>query len=135
MDLTFKVQKRFAKLTAMQVNQVGSIRRIINASRYSLAGLKACFKNEQAFRQEIYAAIILTPLALLSAVSNFEKALLLAALLQVLIVELLNSALEHLCDRVSTEHHILSGQAKDMGSAAVAISILLAVIVWLVILL
>ena len=111
-----------------------SLRRIWNALWYSIAGFKACFIHEQAFRQEIYAAVPLLPLGLWLGQDGTERALLVGSLLLVLIVELLNSAIEALVDRVGTEHHELSGRTKDIASAAVFLTISLAVLVWVLIL-
>lgn len=110
------------------------IPRLINASRYSLAGLKAAFKSEAAFRQEAVAAVILVPLGIFWGASGTERAMLVFSVLLVLVVELLNSGLEAVVDRVGTDFHPLSKKAKDMGSAAVFISITMAVLVWLLIL-
>lgn len=106
------------------------IRRIINASRYSKQGLISALTHEAAFRQEVALFIIGLPLAYWLSDSIWQASLLIASLLLVLIVELLNSAIEALVDRVSTQNHELSGRAKDMGSAAVLLSLLLAGIVW-----
>lgn len=110
------------------------IARLIAATGYSWQGLRATFRGEAAFRQELAAAIVLVPLALWLDVSRAERALLLASVLLVLIVELLNSALEALVDRISDEQHPLAGRAKDMGSAAVMLSLVTVAVVWAVIL-
>ncbi len=110
------------------------IPRLINAAGYSLAGLKAAFKSEAAFRQEAAAAVILVPLGIFWGASGTERAMLVFSVLLVLVVELLNSGLEAVVDRVGTDFHPLSKQAKDMGSAAVFVSIAMAVLVWLLIL-
>ena len=110
------------------------IPRLINATGYSLAGLKAAFKSEAAFRQEAAAAVILVPLGIFWGASGTERAMLVFSVLLVLVVELLNSGLEAVVDRVGTDFHPLSKQAKDMGSAAVFVSIAMAVLVWLLIL-
>ena len=106
------------------------INRIIKATGFSFNGLSAAIKNEAAFRQELLLSIILTPVALWLGDSNMEKTVLIAALILVLIVELLNSAIETTIDRISKEHHDLSGRAKDIASAAVFLSLLNVVIVW-----
>jgi len=111
------------------------VRRIINALFYSVAGFKACFRNEEAFRQETLALSILLPAALWLGGNGTEKALLAGSLLLVPLVEILNSAIEAVVDRFGGELHELSGRAKDMASAAVFLSILTAVIVWLLVLL
>lgn len=100
-----------------------------------MAGLRACFASEAAFRQELALAVIMTVIALWVEVSAAERAMLIVVVFLVLIVELLNSAIEALVDRVGTEHHELSGKAKDIGSAAVFVVLLLVGIVWAIILL
>ncbi len=110
------------------------LRRVWNAMFYSLEGLKAAYRHEDAFRQEFWLAVVLIPLALFLPSSGLGKALMIASVLLVLIVELLNSAVEATVDRVSLEHHRLAKRAKDIGSAAVMISLLNVVIVWLLIL-
>ncbi|MCK9294355.1 MAG: diacylglycerol kinase [Desulfobulbaceae bacterium] len=111
------------------------LRRLIRAGKSSLAGFTAAFKHEEAFRQELLLAVVLLPLGLLLGETGVEKALLAGSLLLVMIVELLNSAVEAVVDRVGLELHPLSGRAKDMGSAAVFLVIVYAVVVWLAILL
>ncbi len=109
-------------------------RRLINATGYSMKGFKAAYQNEAAFREESIAAAILIPVAFLLPVSWLESAILSASVLGVLLAEILNSALEAVVDRIGTEIHPLSGRAKDMGSAAVLIALIIAVMFWLVIL-
>lgn len=111
------------------------LRRVWNAMFYSIEGLKAAYRHEDAFRQEFWLAVVLIPLALFLPASGLGKALMIASVLLVLIVELLNSAVEATVDRVSLEHHRLAKRAKDIGSAAVMISLLNIVIVWLLVLL
>lgn len=106
------------------------IKRVINATRYSWLGLKATFSNEAAFRMELLLATLLTPVGLFLGEGGLEKALLVTVLLLVLIVELLNTAVECVVDRVSDEHHELSGRAKDIGSAAVFIALMNVLLVW-----
>lgn len=106
------------------------ISRIIKACGYSFNGLKGAFSSEAAFRQEILLCAILTPLAIWLGEGTFEKVVLISSLLLVLIVELLNSAIEHTIDRISTERHTMSGRAKDIASAAVFLSLVNVVIVW-----
>ncbi|HKM15837.1 MAG TPA: diacylglycerol kinase [Marinospirillum sp.] len=115
--------------------RITGIRRLINASRYSWLGLKAAWQSEAAIRQEIVALVILLPIALLLPVSPVEKALLVFSALLVLVVELVNSALEAVVDRIGQELHELSGKAKDIGSAAVLIALMMASLVWLIVLL
>ncbi len=101
-----------------------------NALGWSMKGLRATFKHEEAFRQEVYLLILLVPLGFWLGNDGVERALLVAPLLIVLIVELINSAIESVVDRISDEKHQLSGRAKDQGSAAVLISLLLVVLCW-----
>lgn len=106
------------------------IKRIFKATYCSYLGSKAAFIEEAAFRQELLLSIILLPISFWLASSVLHWALLVSTLLIILIVELLNSAIEALTDRVSTERHVLSGRAKDMGSAAVTLSLMILTIVW-----
>jgi len=106
------------------------IERIIKATVYSLKGLVKTFREEEAFRQELTLVIILLPLGLWLGENGIERALLTIVLFIVLIVELLNSAIEAAIDRFGGEQHKLSGFAKDAGSAAVFISLINVVIVW-----
>jgi diacylglycerol kinase (ATP) len=108
--------------------------RIIGAAGYSLSGLRSCFVNEAAFRQEVLAFAILLPILFLLPVSGFMKIVLLLVNTLVLIVELLNSAIEAIVDKASPEFHDLAKRAKDMGSAAVLLSLLVAGIAWTVVL-
>jgi diacylglycerol kinase (ATP) len=110
------------------------LHRIVNALRYSIEGLKAAWKNEHAFRQEVFVIIPGLFAAMLLPVSVLEKAALIASALFILIVELLNSAVEAVVDRISLERHPLSKNAKDFGSAAVTIAISMALLIWGVIL-
>jgi diacylglycerol kinase (ATP) len=112
----------------------GGLKRIFSAFFYSIAGLKAAWQNEQAFRQELLVVVIGTVTALSLTISAFEKLALVAVLVLVLIVELINSALEAVVDRISLERHPLSKNAKDLGSAAVALSIMIAAAAWAVVL-
>jgi len=118
----------------MAKKSVNGIGRIFRAFHWSMSGLKAAFMKEGAFRQELFLCVILVPLAFYFGKSGLEKAMLLGSLMLVLIVELLNSAVEATVDRISKDQHELAGQAKDMGSAAVFLSLLNVVIVWLLIL-
>jgi diacylglycerol kinase (ATP) len=106
------------------------IRRIVNATFFSIAGLKAAWRNEAAFRQECVLALVLTPAGIWLGRNAVERSLLIGTVWLVLIVELLNSAVESTVDRVGTDHHRLSGQAKDLGSAGVFVSLMLALLVW-----
>lgn len=107
--------------------------RVINAFGYSCAGLRAAFRDEAAFRQEVVLAALLLPLALWMPVSGIGKALMIASVFLVLIVELLNSAVETLADRVSPEKHALIKKAKDIGSAAVFVALCNVPAVWLLV--
>jgi diacylglycerol kinase (ATP) len=106
------------------------LRRIVNATFYSLAGLRGAWRTEAAFRQECVAVVVLIPIAGWLGQTAVQRALLVSSCLFVLIVELLNTAIESVVDRVGTDHNALSGRAKDLGSAAVFTSIALAVLVW-----
>ena len=111
-------------------NQVGGVRRIWNAALYSIAGIRATWKNEAAFRQELVLCVILIPAAFRVGDNAVEYALLVCSCLFVLVVELLNSAVEAVVDRIGIDRHKLSGRAKDMGSAAVFISLWMTVLCW-----
>ena len=106
------------------------LRRLLNAFGYSMAGIKAAYKNEDAFRQEVLMAIVLIPLAIYLGESGLEKAIMIASVLLVIIVELLNSSIEATVDRISLENHNLAKRAKDIGSAAVLISLVNLAVVW-----
>jgi diacylglycerol kinase (ATP) len=110
------------------------LKRIINAFFFSVAGFKATWKHEEAFRQEVILVVIATPLAFYFQTTPVEKLLLIGSLILVLLVELLNSAIEAVVDRVGFEHHELSGRAKDIGSAAVMLALVWAAIIWATIL-
>lgn len=103
---------------------------IFKALGYSWDGLKAAWRHETAFRQEIGICVVAIPLGLWLGEGAVEKALLVGSLLLVLLVELINSAIEAVVDRHGVEHHDLSGRAKDLGSAAVLVSILISTLVW-----
>lgn len=111
------------------------IKRLINAFGYSLCGFKVAFAKEDAFRQEVFLSIILVTVAVYVSNSSIELVLLIGSTLLVPIIELLNSAIEAAVDRISFEHHILAKRAKDIGSAAVFLSIINLIAVWLIILL
>ena len=106
------------------------MRRIIRAARFSLQGIQHAWRYEAAFRQEVAIAAILTPVGLWLGTTPLERALLVGSLVGILIVELLNSAIESAIDRHGDEHHELSGRAKDLGSAAVMLSLVLAGLLW-----
>ena len=104
--------------------------RLINALRYSFDGLAAAYRHEDAFRQESWLALVLVPVALFLPASSIGKALMIGSVLLVLIVELLNSAIEAVVDRVSLDRHHLAKRAKDIGSAAVLISLANVAVIW-----
>lgn len=106
------------------------LQRLLNAFGYSLAGFRAAYKHEDAFRQEIHLAAVLIPLALWLPATHIGKALMIGSVLLVIIVELINSAIEATVDRISLEHHILAKRAKDIGSSAVLVSLINVVVVW-----
>lgn len=106
------------------------LKRLVNACFFSIAGFKATWMHEEAFRQEVALLIVTAPLALWLGHSNVEKVLLIGSVVLVLLVELLNSAVEAVVDRVGFEHHELSGRAKDIGSAAVMLSLVWAAVTW-----
>jgi diacylglycerol kinase (ATP) len=106
------------------------LRRLVNAFGFSIQGFVACYRHEEAFRQEVLVVVPLLPAAVWLGETPLERALLVASLLVVPIVELLNSAIETNVDRIGLERHELSGRAKDIASAAVFLSIVLAVVTW-----
>ena len=110
------------------------IKRILNATSYSIAGFKAAFSNEEAFRQIVWINIILIPISFFVDVSRVEQALMISVCLLAIIIELLNSAIEAVVDRISLDQHPLSKNAKDMGSAAQFVGLSIIVVVWLLIL-
>lgn len=120
--------------TAADYKSSNGAKRIFKAAGHSLRGLVSAWQHEAAFRQELALAAVLLPLAFWLQVSVPERIALIGALALVLIVELLNSAVETAIDRIGEEHHELSGRAKDMGSAAVFIAMLMLVGTWLAIL-
>jgi diacylglycerol kinase (ATP) len=106
------------------------LRRLINAFGYSIAGFKAAYQHEDAFRQEVLLAAVLLPLAFLLENSGVGRALLVGSVLLVIMVELLNSAIEATVDRISLEQHLLAKRAKDIGSAAVLLSLVNLAAIW-----
>ncbi|OKP00525.1 diacylglycerol kinase [Xenorhabdus eapokensis] len=111
-------------------NQSTGLSRIIKAAGYSVKGIKAAWQNEAAFRQEAIAAIFAIIIAFSLDFGLFERLLLIGSVMLVVIVEILNSAIEAVVDRIGSEYHELSGRAKDMGSAAVLLTIFLALFTW-----
>lgn len=116
------------------LNSMTDVGRIVRAGGYSIAGFRAALKKEAAFRQEVILFIVLAPLGCWLGGNGVERALLVGSLFIVLITELLNSATEATVDRISKKHHKLSGRAKDMGSAAVYLSLVLVVFTWALVL-
>jgi diacylglycerol kinase (ATP) len=131
------LQPRFFHLlkAIMAGQNLTGIRRIYAAFINSLSGFQAAWEHEEAFRQECLLFFAGAPLGLWLGQTGIERALLVGALLNVLVVELLNSAVEATVDRIGYERHTLSGRAKDIGSAAVFLSLALAGAVWLLVLL
>lgn len=109
-------------------------RRLWNAFGYSLDGFRAAYKHEDAFRQEVLLAVIMVPLALWLPVTHIGKALMIGSVLLVIVVELLNSAIEATVDRISLDRHDLAKRAKDIGSAAVLVSLFNVLVVWALVL-
>ncbi|WP_426175937.1 diacylglycerol kinase [Massilia sp. TWR1-2-2] len=128
----------FTKLPMVQpvsdFKSKNGVKRIVSAFSYSMDGFRAAWQNEAAFRQEMLVVVIGTVTALSMKISAFEKLMLVAVLVFVLVVELINSAIEAVVDRISLEAHPLSKNAKDLGSAAVALAIGIAAAAWAVVL-
>ena len=110
------------------------LRRLLRAIEYSWRGLRSAFFHEEAFRQEVALFVILVPLALWLGNNQLERIVLIAPVFLLLIIELLNSAIEATVDRFGEERHELSGRAKDMGSAAVFLTIIVTALIWLLVL-
>jgi len=115
------------------MKSTGGLRRLVNALGYSYAGLRHAVANEAAIRQEFFALAFLIPASLLLPVSAIEHLLLVVSMMLVVLIEFLNSSIEAAVDRISLERHPLSGQAKDLGSAAVGVAVLISGLCWLVI--
>ncbi len=111
------------------------LRRLLSATRNSLAGFAAAVRHEDAFRQELALAVFFVPLGLFAGRTGAERALLAGSVLLILVVELLNSAIEATVDRISFENHRLAKRAKDIGSAAVLLTLGMAALTWLLVLL
>ncbi len=118
----------------MQSEDNKGLRRLVNAMRWTVLGFRSTYKHEEAFRQEVWLCLVMIPLGLWLGETGVERALLVGPLLIVLIVELMNSAIESVVDRISTDHHKLSGRAKDQGSAAVFVSLALVATSWVLVL-
>jgi len=112
-------------------NELTGFKRLFAATRFSLAGIQSTYKTEEAFRQECWLGIVLLPLALLLGDSPLEVALMIGSVLMLMITELLNTAIEIVVDRIGHEYHELSGRAKDAGSAAVLLALILLLIIWI----
>jgi diacylglycerol kinase (ATP) len=110
------------------------LRRLMNAFGYSIAGTLAAFKHEDAFRQEVVLAVVLTPVALYFGDTAIHQALMISSLLFIIVIELLNSSIEATVDRISVKHHKLAKRAKDIGSAAVFFSLINAAVIWFLLL-
>lgn len=106
------------------------VARLLKAAQFSWQGFQAAYKHEEAFRQEVWGLLVAVPLALWLGDDGVEKALMIGSVLLLLIVELLNSAIESTIDRIGTERHELSGRAKDIGSAAVLLATINVILVW-----
>jgi len=119
----------------MKTSSPNPITRLINATGFSLQGLRAAFIHEQAFRLEVYLLVILIPVAFYLGSSTLDYALMIGSWLLVMIVELINSAIEAVVDRFGNEQHELSGRAKDIGSAAVMVAVVLSIVIWVGVLL
>lgn len=104
--------------------------RLYNAVFFSIAGFKSVWKHEEAFRQEVYLLIVAMPLAFWLAETTVERLLMIGSIILILLVELLNSAVETVVDRIGLERHELSGRAKDIGSAAVMLACFWAAVTW-----
>lgn len=116
-------------------NEAKGLNRLIKAAGFSWNGLKAAYQGEEAFRQEVWLAVVLIPAGLLLGDTGVEKVILCGSVIVLMITELLNSAVEAVVDRFGAEWNLLSGQAKDMGSAAVLLAMVLLALSWLLVLL
>lgn len=110
------------------------MKRLVKAFGYSLAGLKCAFRSEAAFRQELAAMIVLVPLTFWLDVTSTERALLLGSLFLILIAEIINTAFEYVIERISNDWHEASKNVKDLGSAAVLVALVNAIVIWAIIL-
>lgn len=128
--LEFHAARRYKRDMKKLLQSLADGGRVIRALGYSLRGLRAAYKKESAFRQELVLAVVLVPAGLWLGKNGVERALLIGSVLLVLIVELLNSSVEATVDRIGAEQHKLSGRAKDMGSAAVLIALLQLAAIW-----
>jgi diacylglycerol kinase (ATP) len=129
------LQNDRANSNVMTGNDISPLQRLINATRNSLNAMIRAWRSEAAFRYEIYVLVPVIPAAWLLGQNAVERALMIGSALFVVVVELLNTAIEAVVDRIGTERHQLSGWAKDLGSAGVLCSIILAAVVWGILLL
>jgi len=118
----------------MPIKNSGGVGRLYKATLYSLQGLRVAYRNEAAFRLEVLLSIFLVPLGLWLGDTGVERALLLGSILLVIIVELINSGIEAAIDRFGDDHHELSGIAKDVGSAAVLVTLINVIVIWCLVL-
>jgi len=116
-------------------NEATGIGRLFAATKFSMQGLRQAYGSEAAFRQEVWLCLVLVPAAYILGDTSIERAVLIASLLLLLIVEVLNTAVEKVVDRIGDDYHELSGAAKDLGSAAVFLCLLLVLVLWLGVLL
>ena len=121
-------------MTNVNPHKATGLRRLVNALNYSLSGLLLAWQDESAFRQEIILAIVLVPVAFMVPVGLTHRVLLVASVMLVLVVEMINSAIEATVDRISLDIHPLAKRAKDMGSAAVLLTLTNAILTWIMIL-
>ncbi|RFC33544.1 MAG: diacylglycerol kinase (ATP) [Candidatus Nitrotoga sp. MKT] len=121
-------------MTNVNPHKATGLRRLLNALGYSLSGLRLAWKDEAAFRQEVILAIILVPVAFMMPVGEIQRVFLVGSVMLVLVVEMINSAIEAVVDRVSLDIHPLAKKAKDMGSAAVLLALANAILIWIMIL-
>ncbi len=119
-----------SKTEKMNKPNGAGLSRVINATRCSILGLRAAYKNELAFKQELLLCLFLLPLSLFVASNGMQLGLLLGSLLLLLLVEIMNSAIEAVVDRIGPELHELSGRAKDLGSAAVMLALAIVLVIW-----
>lgn len=111
-------------------NEDEGLKRVFSAFKFSINGLKFCYKNEKAFKQEVLLSLILVPLAFILGDNKVEVVMLLGSVFFILVVEILNSSIEAVVDRIGSEYNYLSGVAKDMGSAGVLLSLVFGVFTW-----
>lgn len=117
-----------------QLSMTSTLHRFLNATRYSLAGLRIAWRQDQAFREEVFVLVLVVPAGLWLGRGGVERALLIGSWVLVILVELGNSAIEAVVDRIGLERHELAGKAKDLGSASVFCAIMLAIAVWALVL-